>query len=405
MPNFNYKAVNKNGTLINGSTEAVSKNAVSDALRKQGLKPILISQHKKKFDLLAFANAKVKSKDLVIFTRQLSTLVSAGVPLNRSFYTLQSQAENKYFKGIIGDIAKQIEGGANIGDSLKKYPDVFDDVYVNMVIAGESGGILDEILKRLATQLEKNQTIKKKVKSATTYPKVVFGITILAFVVVMNVIVPKIGAMLLELGGPDAELPMLTKIMVSISDFSKQYIVPIIIVSVIISYAIKKYIKTPQGKYKYHSLLIRTPIIKTVITKIAIARFARTFSSLMSSGVSVIESIKITSASIGNKVLEKELLEASREVEAGKQLSEPLLKSPHYPPIVGQMLAIGEETGETDQILIKIADFYEEEVDATIESLSSILEPMMIVILGGMVGLVAASVMGPLGSLSSNITK
>lgn len=403
MPNFNYKAINKNGAVINGSTESVSKNAVSDALRKQGLKPLIIVQHKKRVDLLAFANSRVKTKDLVIFTRQLSTLVSAGVPLNRSFYTLQSQAENKYFKVIIGDIAKQIEGGANIGDSLKKYPDVFDDVYINMVIAGESGGILDEILKRLATQLEKNQTIKKKVKSATTYPKVVFGITILAFVVVMNFIVPKIGTMLLELGGPDAELPLLTKIMVSISDFSKQYIVPIIIVTILIIYFVKKYIKTPKGKYKYHSLLLKTPVLKTVITKIAIARFARTFSSLMSSGVSVIESIKITAGSIGNKVLEKELLEASREVEAGKQLSEPLLRSPHYPPIVGQMLAIGEETGETDQILIKIADFYEEEVDATIESLSSILEPLMIVILGGMVGLVAASVMGPLSSLSSNI--
>jgi type IV pilus assembly protein PilC len=404
MAEFTYKAIDQTGKVINGSIESTSKQAVIDMLKKQKIKPLVVNQ-KLGLNLGGFLNKKVKNKDVVIFTRQLSTMVSAGVPLNRAFYTLQEQAENEYFATIIGDIAKQVEGGTSIGDALKRHPKVFDEIYINMVIAGESGGILDEILKRLATQLEKNESIKKKIKSATTYPKVVFGITIIAFVVVMNVIVPKIGAMLLELGGPDAELPLLTRIMVAISDFSKAYIVPIIIVSVIIVILVRRYINTPKGKYKYHALLLRTPVIKTVITKVAIARFARTFSSLMSSGVSVIESIKITAGSIGNKVLEKELLEAAKEVEAGKQLSDPLLKSPHYPPIVGQMLAIGEETGETDQILIKIADFYEEEVDATIESLSSILEPMMIVILGGMVGLVAASVMGPLGSLSSSIAK
>jgi type IV pilus assembly protein PilC len=404
MSKFTYKGINSANVVIKGSMEASSKQAVIDTLKRQNIRPLSVGQSST-FSLGRFLNKKVKTKDVSIFTRQLSTLISAGVPLNRSFYTLQDQTDNKYFQSIIGDVAKQIEGGASIGDALKKYPDVFDEVYINMVIAGEAGGILDKILKRLATQLEKNQAIKKKVKSATTYPKVVFGITIIAFFVVMNVIVPKIGNMLLELGGPDAKLPMLTQVMIGISDFSKKYAIFIIIFTAVVVYFTRRYIKTPKGKLKYHALLLRIPVLKTVITKVAIARFSRTFSSLMSSGVSVIESLEITAGSIGNKVLENELLAAAKEVKAGKQLSEPISNSPHYPAIVGQMLAIGEETGETDEILVKIADFYEEEVDATIESLSSILEPMMIVILGAMVGLVAASVMGPLGSLSSSITK
>jgi type IV pilus assembly protein PilC len=221
----------------------------------------------------------------------------------------------------------------------------------------------------------------------------------------MNVIVPKISTMLLELGGPDAKLPPLTRIMIALSDFSKSYAVPILIAVVIVGIFVRRYMATPKGKFLYHSLLLKIPVLKLVITKVAVARFARTFSSLMSAGVPVNKAIRVTSGSIGNKVLEKELLDAAKDVEAGKQLSDSLSKSPHYPPIVAQMLAIGEETGQIDKILIKVADFYEEEVDTTIESLSSLLEPLMIVILGGMVGLVAASVMGPLGSLTSSLAK
>ncbi|MFZ1324310.1 MAG: type II secretion system F family protein [Candidatus Saccharimonadales bacterium] len=403
MPNFSYTANNSSGKTVKGFIEADDKEAAIAGLKRQQLHPLVVT--KSKAFNINIGGKKVKTKDVTVFTRQLSTMISAGVPLNRAFLTLQEQAENDYFKKVIGDMAKDIEGGASIGDAMGKYPKIFDDIFVNMVIAGEAGGILDEILKRLATQLEKNESIKKKIKSATTYPKVVFTITIGAFVVVMNVIVPKISAMLLELGGPDAKLPPLTRIMIAISDFSKEYALFIIIAGVIGAFLLRRYINTPKGKYKYHSLLLKLPVLKIVITKVAVARFARTFSSLMSAGVPVNKSIRITSASIGNKVLEKELMEAANDVEAGKQLSDSLAKSPHYPPIVAQMLAIGEETGQIDKILVKVADFYEEEVDATIEGLSSLLEPLMIVILGGMVGLVAASVMGPLGSLTSSLSK
>lgn len=404
MAIFSYTANNASGKSIQGVIEADDRESAIASLKRQQLHPLVVTESKK-FNLNIFSSKKVKTKDITIFTRQLSTMVSAGVPLNRSFLTLQEQAENAYFKKVIGDMSRQIEGGASIGEALGKYPKIFDDIYVNMVIAGEAGGILDEILKRLATQLEKNESIKKKIKSATTYPKVVFGITIIAFVVVMNIIVPKIATMLLELGGPDAKLPPLTRIMIAISNFSKEYAVPIAIAAFIGYLLLRRYLRTPKGKYRYHALLLKIPVIKLVITKIAVARFARTFSSLMSAGVPVNNAIRVTSGSIGNKVLEKELLEAAKDVEAGKQLSDSLSKSPHYPPIVAQMLAIGEETGQIDKILVKVADFYEEEVDATIESLSSLLEPLMIVILGGMVGLVAASVMGPLGSLTSSLAK
>ncbi len=401
MMRFTYTAISSTGKTVKGVIEADDRSSAVGSLKKQQLKPLVVNQSKG-LNISFLNKKKVKTKDIAIFTRQLSTMISAGVPMNRAFYTLQEQADSKYFQKVIGEMAKLIEGGSSIGDTLRHYPNIFDDIYINMVIAGEAGGILDDILKRLASQLEKNETIKKKIKSATTYPKVVFGITILAFIVVMNFIVPKIGAMLHELN-PNAQLPMLTRIMIAISDFSKKYAVFIVIALLIVSFLVRRYINTSKGKYKYHSLLLRLPILKVVITKIAIARFARTFSSLMSAGVTVNKAIKVTAGSMGNKVLEKELLDAAKDVEAGKQLSECIAKSKYYPPIVSQMLAIGEETGETDQILVKIADFYEEEVDATIESLSSLLEPLMIVILGGMVGLVAASVMGPLSSLSSSI--
>ncbi|MCA9331983.1 type II secretion system F family protein [Candidatus Saccharibacteria bacterium] len=390
--------------MVDGFIEAKDKETAIEALKKQGYKPLVVSESKS-FNIDILSSKKVKTKDIAIFTRQLSTMISAGVPLNRAFITLQQQTDNKYFKTVIGDVGKQIEGGASIGDALSKYPKVFSDIFINMVVAGEAGGILDDILKRLATQLEKSESIRKKIKSATTYPKVVFGLTIGAFMIIMNVIVPKITAMLFELGGPDAKLPMLTRVMISISNFSKSYAIPIVIVLAVAVFFVRKYLNTPGGKYKYHRLLLMTPILKNVIIKIAIARFARTFSSLMSAGVSVNKALRVTAGSMGNKVLEKELLDAAVDVESGKQLSDSLSKSHHYPPIVPQMITIGEETGQIDKILVRIADFYEEEVDATIEGLSSLLEPLMIVVLGGMVGLVAASVMAPLSSLTNSLAK
>lgn len=401
MPKYSYTATSKDGKKIEGSVESTSKEALIELLHKQGYRPLVIkedSSHKFKF-----GKGKVKLKDLVVFTRQLSTMISAGVSLTRSLNTLEQQADNKYFKTVIAGINKDVEGGASIGESMAKYPNVFSDVYVNMVKAGESGGILDEILKRLAAQVEQDASMRKKIKSAMTYPVVIGVVAVVAFFGIMLFVMPKLGKIIIDLGGPEAKLPIYSEIMLNASAFIQHNVIIIVVVMFLAVFFIRRYIKTPKGKYKFHALVLRTPILKDVVIKIAIARFSRTFASLMSAGVSVLDALDVTGGAIGNKVIEQELKDAAKEVKNGKQLSEPLSKSPHFPAIVSQMLAVGEETGQIDTILVKVADFYEEEVEATIDGLSSIIEPVMIIVLGAFVGLIAASVMGPIASLSKNI--
>lgn len=400
---FTYTATTKEGKTIQGSAEVINREALISLLGKQGAKPLIIKADNKTGSNKYKRASKVKLKDLVVFTRQLSTMITAGVPLTRGLSTLQQQTDNKYFKEVVGGIMKDVEGGIALGDALAKYPKVFSEVYINMVRAGEAGGILDEILKRLATQVEQDAAMRKKIKSASMYPTVIFGITIAAFFGIMLFVIPKLGAIIKDMGGEDAKLPIYTEIMLGMSGFMLQNAIFIFAAVGAAFFVVRRYIKTPKGKYQFHGLLLRIPIIKVLLVKIAIARFARTFASLMSAGVSVLDALEVTGGAIGNKVIEGELKEAAKAVRNGKQLSEPLAQSPHFPPIVSQMLAIGEETGQIDTILLKIADFYEEEVEATIDGLSSLIEPLMIVVLGGMVGLIAASVMGPISSLSTNI--
>ncbi len=400
---FVYTATTKEGKTVHGSAEAADREALISLLAKQGLHPVVIKKEGAKHSFKFGLGKKVKTRDLVVFTRQLSTMVSAGVPLTRCLATLQEQAESKYFKSVIAGITKDVEAGGALSEAFAKYPNVFSDVYINMVRAGDAGGILDEILKRLASQVERDASMKKKIKSAMAYPVVILSITIIAFFGIMIFIIPKISKIIKDLGGENAKLPVYTEAMLNISNFLQHNAVLIVVVSVVGTWALRRYIKTPKGKYKFHALLLRTPIFKIVVTKIAIARFARTFASLMSAGVTVLDALEVTGGAIGNKVIEAELREAAKAVKNGKQLSEPLSHSKHFPPIVGQMLAVGEETGQIDVILVKVADFYEEEVEATIDGLSSLIEPIMIIVLGAIVGVIAASVMGPIASLSKNI--
>lgn len=403
MASFTYTAT-KEGRTINGSIEAASREKALATLAQQNIHPLVIHERSvRKNPLTSLTAGRVRQKEIVVFTRQLSTMISAGVPLTRALATLQTQTENKRFKEVIGDISKDVEGGGTLAEAFARQPDVFNEVYVSMVQAGEAGGILDEILKRLAAQVEKDATIRKKIKSAMAYPTVIFTITIIAFFGIMIFVIPKLGEILKDLGGEDAQLPIYTQIMLGISDFMQANAIIIIGFLAIGIYFFRRYIKTPTGKYKFHGALLRIPILKTVVLKIAIARFARTFASLMSSGVTVLDALQVTGGAIGNKVIEAELKAAAREVKNGRQLSEPLSQSPHFPPIVAQMLAVGEETGQIDTILVKVADFYEEEVDATIDAISSLIEPLMIIVLGSMVGVIAASVMGPIASLSKNV--
>ena len=408
MATFQYIATsNGSNKIVKGEIEALGRDDVIKSITKQQLTPISIKPVTKlsneiKFSLLKPRN--VKQDELSIFTRQLSTMINAGVPLTRSLNSLQEHTENPVFRDTLENIKGDVESGVSLADALGKHPKVFSDIYVNMVRAGEAAGILDEVLNRLAVQQEKSATIRKKIKSAMTYPVVLVVISVLAFFGLMIFVIPKIGQIIIDLGGPNAELPLITKIMLGISNFiiSFWYILfPVIGVCCV---GIKKYLATPQGKTKFHIAILKLPAVSTIIKKVAVARFARTYASLIGAGVSVIEALSITSRAVGNKVYESALQEACIRLENGEQLSRVIEeKSDLFPSILAQMLAVGEETGQTDTVLAKVADFYEEEVDTAIESISSIIEPVMIVFMGGMVGLIAASVMLPIASLSQNV--
>jgi type IV pilus assembly protein PilC len=401
---YTYTAIDKAGKRVSGAIEATTELHAQDTLRNRGLRPLKVQKESAlSIGKLGLGNKKIKLKDMMIFTRQLSTMINAGVPLVRSLNTLQAQTESQTFKRHIGEVCKDVEGGLAFADALEKHPHVFSSIYINMVRAGEAGGILDDILKKLAIQQEKDAHIRAKFKGAMTYPIILLSITFVVFLGLMIFVMPRLGKIIKDLGGPDAKLPPLTQGMLAVSHFmvSKWYV--LLIGGFVGVFLIRRAVSTPQGKRKKDELLMKIPVISDIIKKVAIARFARIFASLMGAGVNVVDSITITSKALNNAVIEAELMEASKAVVNGQQLSVPLASSKVLPPIVSQMMAVGEETGQTDEILIKIADFYEEEVDTVVESLSSILEPIMIVVMGAMIGMIAASVIGPISKLSTQI--
>lgn len=406
MAKFTYVAINKQKKRLTGTLDVDTREAALASLAKQDLDLISLKEEGKKKGEIPFLSAlgnRVKSKDLVIFTRQLSTMVSAGVPLLRALTTLQQETESKKLAEVLDNVVKDVQAGSSLGDAFGKQPQAFNEVYVNMVRAGEAGGILDEILKRLALQQEKNDSIRKKVKGAMMYPMVLLSITVIAFFGLMIFIVPRIGQIVKDLGGPNAQLPALTQVMLGISSFITNQWYIMIAALVIIAILIQRYLKTPKGKMQFNQIELKIPALGNIVTKLAVARFARTFSSLLGAGVTVLEALRVTGSALGNVAYKQELDKAAQGVKNGKQLSAMLQDSKLFPKIVPQMLAVGEETGQTDTVLIKVAEFYEEEVDTLIAGLSAILEPIMIVIMGSMVGLIAASVMGPIAGLSQQI--
>lgn len=406
MPKFNFVATTGNGQTVISTIEATDRmNAISN-LNEQNLKLVSLTEQKAEGAgrLAKVSSKKVKSEEIVIFTRQLSAMVSAGVPIIRALNSMAKYAESAVFKRAITKVAKDIEGGESFSLALSHHPAIFNDVYVNMVGAGEAAGILDDILKRLALQQEKNSSIKKKIKSAMTYPMVLMGITILAFFGLMLFVIPSLGSTIKDLAGEDAELPGLTQAMMSISQFFVSYwyiIFPLMGTAI---WLLLRYTKTPNGKKQSHALLVRAPVVGTIIRKISVARFTRTYSALIGAGVAVLEALDITAKAVGNKSYEDSLHKAAQRVKNGESFSKIIAEDELlYPPIVSQMLAVGEETGQTDMVLVKVADFYEEEVDTAISGLSSTIEPIMIVVMGSMVGLIAASVMLPITGLSNQM--
>lgn len=405
MTKFSYVATDSHNNVVNGSVDMADRAAVIGALRKQGLRPLSVRDGIKKSVLSTslFGAVKVKSDALVMFTRQLSAMVGAGVPLLRALGSLEAHSESPALKRILGVIIKDVEGGAPLADALSKHKETFSDVYVNMVRAGEAAGILDDILKRLAMQQEKSASMRKKIKSAMTYPMVLMFITVGAFFGLMIFVIPQIGSIIKDMGGEDAELPLLTTIMLEISSAIINYWFIVFPIIGALVYALLRYIKTPKGKRLFHQFVLKFPGVGGIVRKVAIARFTRTFSALMGAGVAVLEALAVTSRAVGNTVYEEAIMQASEEVKNGKPLSEVIEENPLFPAIVAQMLSVGEETGQTDTVLVKVADFYEEEVDVAIDGISSIIEPVMIVFMGSMVGVIAASVMMPIAGLSQSI--
>lgn len=406
MADYNYTARSKEDKTVKGKISAENQTKAIEALGKQGLKPLVVQPAKTGFDpnnlkLPAFMD-KVKTKSLVVFTRQLATLVNAGVPIVRSLSTLQQQTDSELLKKQLAGVVSTVTAGGSFADALSKYPKTFSSVYVNMVRAGEAGGILDDVLIKLAIQQEKDAAMRSKIRGAMVYPGVISVVTFVAFFLLMTIIVPKIGGILKDMG---SKLPIYTQILLNVSDFLKK---PIVIVAILFGIpmliiAFNKYKATKKGRYKWHKLLLKIPTIKGVVAKVAISRFARTFGALMSAGVPIVEAINTTAGAVGNAVIEKELQDSARDIQTGKSFSERLAESQYFPPMVSQMLAIGEETGKTDEIILKVSEFYEEEVDTIIGSISSIIEPVMIIVLGGLVGLIAISVFGPITQLSTSV--
>ncbi len=406
MAKFKYTAKNSIGKQISGVVTADTKLQAAERIRSQKMQVILLKPIKEKrfsFNMNIGGAGGVKLKDKVIFTRQLATLIEAGVPLTRSLQTLSKQTESKSLAKILPAIIKDIEEGHSFTSSLAKFPKAFSPVYINMVEAGESGGILDDIFNRLALQMEKDAEIRGKLKSAMTYPAVVMSITVVAFIYLMTSVVPKINDIIFQLGGEDYEPAIYTKAMLLISDILINYGILAAIILGVSSALSWRFFHSEKGRPIFDAALLKIPVLGRVITKVALARFARTFASLSAAGVSVLEALRVTGRASGNKVIERHIFEAAAEVKAGKPLSEPLSRVKIFPPILSQMVAVGEETGQIDNVLEKLAEFYEREVDEVTDSLSSIIEPILIVILGTIVGTIALSVFGPLSQLTQSI--
>lgn len=407
MGTFTYTARDKAGAIMNGEVIALDRSSAATNLINKGLSPILIKEGKAGKskgggDLLARFKfgQKVKLTDKVVFSRQFATMVNAGVPVAKSLAILKDQTTSKPFQVVIDDLVKKVEGGSTLSASMGSHPDVFSSVYVNMVAAGETGGILDEVLERLAVQQEKDAEIVGKVRGAMIYPAVITTVTIGAFVFLMTVIVPKLGAIFTDLG---VDLPIYTKIMLAISNTLLNYGIFVLVGFIAGVMAIARYVRTPVGKKVFHTLILKMPIFGPIINKVNIARFARTFGSLMTSGIAVLEALNATSSAVGNVVFKEALQHVAAEVKNGKPISEPLREAKLFPAIVSQMVSVGEETGKLDEILLKLAEFYEKEVDSIVAGITSIIEPILIITIGVIVGFIIVSVFGPLSQLSSAV--
>ena len=401
MPVFTYRGVNRMGTTVAGEREADSKAALQAMLRRENINVSKLSEKGKEFNIPTFGTG-VDEKELAIFTRQFSVMIDAGLPLVQCLEILAGQQDNKTFQKMLNSVRASVEGGATLSVSMKQHDKVFDALYYNMVEAGETGGILDTILQRLAQYIEKNVKLKRAVKSAMIYPVAVLTIAAGVIILLLWKVVPIFTTLFNGLG---ADLPLPTRAVIAMSNFvGSIYGLLIGIFIVGTGVAIKFWQKTPLGRMTIDRALLKAPVVGMVLRKIAVARFTRTLGTLISSGVPILEGLDITARTSGNAVIERAISQTRKAVEAGRSLVEPLKETDVFPGMVTQMIGVGEQTGAMDAMLSKIADFYEDEVDAAVKDMLTAIEPIMIVFLGVVVGGVVISMYLPLFSLIGKLS-
>lgn len=401
MPVFTYRGTDRTGASVSGEMTAASKAELQTMLRRQQITATKMSEKGKEFNLPTFGGG-VNSKELAVFTRQFSVMIDAGLPLVQCLEILASQQENPTFQKVLTGTRASVEGGTTLSTAMRQYPKVFDALFVNMIEAGETGGILDTILQRLASYIEKDVKLKRAVKSAMVYPVGVLSVAAGVIILLLWKVVPVFSTLFAGLG---VDLPLPTRIVINLSNFvGSIYGFMILVCAVGAGFAVKTWYATPQGRMFLDSLLLKIPLVGPLLRRIAVARFTRTLGTLIASGVPILEGLDITARTAGNAVIEQALLKVKKSLEEGKTLSDPLKESNVFPGMVTQMIGVGEQTGAMDAMLSKIADFYEEEVDAAVKDLLTALEPIMIVFLGTVVGGVVISLYLPLFELISKLS-
>jgi type IV pilus assembly protein PilC len=381
MPIFSYSARSAAGELQTGEIDLPTKDEVVTYLRRQRLIPVSVKAKPKEINI-SFGSG-VKTREIVVFTRQFATMINAGLPLVQSLTILAEQSENEKFREIITSFLNDIQAGQTLADAMRRHPKVFTDLYVNMVAAGEAGGILDTILNRLASFLEKNDALGRKIKGAMTYPAVMLLVVIGATTILLWKVVPVFAGIFQDAG---MALPMPTMVVLSISEFLQSYIHLIFLGLIGLVLAIRQYYRSDGGQLVIDRMLLRAPILGNLIRKSAVSRFTRTLGTLVSSGVSILEGLEITARTAGNRVVHDAVMGSRKSIAGGATISDPLKASGVFPPMVVQMINVGEQTGGLDDMLSKIADFYDDEVDTAVGALTSVLEPVMIVVMGVVIG-------------------
>ncbi|MGC9976686.1 MAG: type II secretion system F family protein [Syntrophales bacterium] len=383
MAEFLWEAATIRGELKKGEMAATDESMVRGLLRRQGLKSITVKRKPKDLAEYLRFGKKVKEKEIVVFSRIFSTMINAGLPLIQCLDLLAQQEKNKTFANIITSVKEEIEGGATLHEALKKYPKVFDDLFINLVAAGESGGTLDIILNRLSTYMEKAMKLKSKVKGAMTYPASVLVISIVVLALLLLKVIPVFQKLFEGMGG---QLPAPTQFLISTSQFVQSYFLFMVVGVALVIYAFKRYYRTEKGRLRIDALTLKVPVFGPLLNKVAVAKFTRTMATMLSSGVPILEGLSIVSKTAGNKIVENAIIKTRHSISEGKTIAEPLSETGIFPPMVIQMIAVGEATGALDLMLSKIADFYDDEVDAAVAAMTSLLEPVMMVFLGGVVG-------------------